>query len=131
MRTASHPFPLIQKLESSIALSNEERAAVQSMPMQLLSLKADQDVVREGDRPRWVNIILDGFACRYKTLEDGRRQIVGFFTPGDICDPRVFILKEMDHSIASIGPLKVAEVSGDDVAVRVGSDVVVRVVGPS
>jgi CRP-like cAMP-binding protein len=69
------------------------------------------DVSREGDRPRDVHLILSGWACRYKQLEDGRRQVVSFFLPGDMCDLNVFILKEMDHSIGTITPVAIADLS--------------------
>jgi len=41
------------------------------------------------------------------------RQISAFLVPGDLCDLRMFILKEMDHSISAITPLKVTEISSD------------------
>lgn len=107
---------LIRKLERFVRLSTADKAALTRLGGQnIRHVSPREDVAREGDRPRAVNIILQGFACRYKSLEDGRRQIVGFFVPGDICDPRVFILKELDHSIAAIGALKVAEAPGDAV----------------
>jgi CRP-like cAMP-binding protein len=71
------------------------------------------DIAREGDRPRDVHLILSGWACRYKQLEDGRRQIVSFFLPGDICDLNVFILREMDHSIGTITAVTIADLSRD------------------
>ncbi|KWV48883.1 cyclic nucleotide-binding protein [Bradyrhizobium macuxiense] len=67
------------------------------------------DIVREGDKPKDVHLILSGWACRYKQLEDGRRQVVSFFLPGDICDINVFILREMDHSIGTITPVSIAD----------------------
>jgi CRP-like cAMP-binding protein len=69
------------------------------------------DISREGDRPKDVHLILSGWACRYKQLEDGRRQIVSFFLPGDMCDLNVFILKEMDHSIGTLSPVTIADLS--------------------
>jgi CRP-like cAMP-binding protein len=105
---------LIRKLERFVRLSDEERATLTRLGSRNVKAFGNrEDIVHEGDRPRAVNIILDGFACRYKSLEDGRRQILNFFTPGDICDPRVFILKEMDHSIGSLGPVRVAEIGED------------------
>jgi CRP-like cAMP-binding protein len=105
---------LIRKLERFVHLSEVEKAALGRLSSQnIKSYGNREDIVCEGDRPRVVNIILDGMAYRYKVLEDGRRQIIGFFTPGDICDPRVFILREMDHSIATLGPMQVAEVTED------------------
>ena len=67
--------------------------------------------MREGDKPKDVHLILSGWACRYKQLEDGRRQVVSFFLPGDICDLNVFILKEMDHSIGTITSVTIADLT--------------------
>ncbi|HZI42377.1 MAG TPA: Crp/Fnr family transcriptional regulator, partial [Gemmatimonadaceae bacterium] len=47
-------------------------------------------------------------------LPDGKRQIVSLFVPGDFCDVNVYILKQMDHSIAAITRLKVAMISPDE-----------------
>jgi CRP-like cAMP-binding protein len=74
---------------------------------------AREDVIREGDQPTNVNLILEGWACRYKTLEDGRRQITAFFVPGDLCDLHVFVLRQMDHSIGALAPITFAEISRD------------------
>jgi CRP-like cAMP-binding protein len=38
----------------------------------------DQVLVRDGDRPRDCKLILEGLACGYKLLGDGRRQIMSF-----------------------------------------------------
>jgi CRP-like cAMP-binding protein len=48
-------------------------------------------------------------------LEDGRRQIVAYFVPGDICDLRVFILRRMDHSIGAVVASKVATISPENI----------------
>ena len=49
-------------------------------------VEADRDLLRAGERaPRFV-LLLDGLACRYRVLEDGRRQIVAFHVPGELCD---------------------------------------------
>ena len=71
---------------------------------------ARRDIVREGEKPRAVNVVLEGWACRYKQLPDGRRQVVSFFLPGDLCDANIFILKEMDHSIGAITAVRYAEI---------------------
>lgn len=77
-------------------------------------LAARRDLVREGEKPHAVNVVLDGWACRYKQLPDGRRQIVSFFLPGDLCDANVFILREMDHTIGAITRVQYAEISPAD-----------------
>lgn len=61
-----------------------------------------------------MHLILEGWAHRYKTLPDGRRQIVSFFVAGDLGDLNIYILKELDHSIGAITRLKVADISRED-----------------
>jgi CRP-like cAMP-binding protein len=104
--------PLIRKLEQFVRLSPADRAMlVRGSSERVRNFGPRADVSREGDRPRDVHLILSGWACRYKQLEDGRRQVVSFFLPGDMCDLNVFILKEMDHSIGTITPVAIADLS--------------------
>jgi CRP-like cAMP-binding protein len=68
-----------------------------------------EDLICEGDRPDRVRIILSGWLTRYKTLADGRRQIVNFLLPGDVCDAHAYLLRQMDHSIGTLTPVVYAE----------------------
>ncbi|WP_164867978.1 Crp/Fnr family transcriptional regulator [Rhodovarius crocodyli] len=61
-----------------------------------------EDIVSEGDPPQFMHAVLRGWLCHYKALPNGRRQITGFSLPGDICDERVFLIRQMDHSIAAV-----------------------------
>lgn len=74
-------------------------------------VKPGSDIISEGDDPKDIYLITRGWAARYKMLEDGSRQIVGLFVPGDLCDLHVYVLKQIDHSIASLSPLTVARIS--------------------
>lgn len=103
--------PLVAKLELFAALSYDDKLALERLARgKIRRLDAREDIVREGDTPGHVYLILSGWACRYKQLEDGRRQIIGYFLPGDFCDLRIFILKSMDHSIATVTPVQFAEI---------------------
>jgi CRP-like cAMP-binding protein len=73
-----------------------------------------RDLIREGDKPQAVILILEGWACCYKQLPDGRRQITSFLVPGDLGDANVFILRKMDHSVGSITPVRYAEIGPAD-----------------
>jgi CRP-like cAMP-binding protein len=106
---------LLRKLANFTALSEEETQAVIDCCKDVREVGAREDVISQGDRTGGVKLLLEGFACRYKSLGDGRRQIVAYFVPGDLCDLRVFILKRMDHSIGAIAPSKVATISPDNV----------------
>src|SRR5215212_6241005 len=77
---------LALRLEAFARLSADDRAAVQQISRVSRVVPARRDVIREGERPQHVLLMADGWACRYKTLPDGRRQILAFFVPGDLCD---------------------------------------------
>lgn len=103
--------PLARKLERFTKLSEDDREALDAMAAHKVRRReARRDIIREGESPTHLNLILSGWACRYKALADGRRQIVAFFMPGDICDLHVYVLREMDHSIGAITPVTYAEV---------------------
>jgi CRP-like cAMP-binding protein len=104
--------PLLRKLEQFVRLSPGDRVILARASTERVRKFAPRvDITREGDQPKDVHLILSGWACRYKQLEDGRRQVVSFFLPGDMCDLNVFILKEMDHSIGTITGVTIADLS--------------------
>src|SRR5829696_9400312 len=109
MPSPFHPDynPLIRKLESIFPLSEDERHALETLPMQVMVIKADQDIVRVGDRPSRACLILSGFACTYKVTAGGKRQIVSFAIAGDIPDLQSLHLKTLDTSIATISTCRV------------------------
>lgn len=108
-------------LEAFTKLSQQDRALIDRLTRKnVRELGPRRDIVREGEKPRAVNVVLEGWACRYKQLPDGRRQVVSFFTPGDLCDTNVFILKEMDHSIGTITRVRYAEIMPADFEVLMG-----------
>lgn len=107
------PHHFIRKLECFTLLSDENKQALKRLAQNEQQVGPDRDIIHEGDKPEYVNLILDGWACRYKTLEDGRRQIISFFLPGDICDTHVFVLREMDHSIGTLTPVRLVQIPRD------------------
>ncbi|HVU31703.1 MAG TPA: Crp/Fnr family transcriptional regulator [Sphingomicrobium sp.] len=102
------------KLEAFTRLSADDRAALAQVSRNVRFVEPRRDLISEGDRPRYVHLMLDGWACRYKQLPDGKRQIVSLFVPGDFCDVNVYILRSMDHSIGAITRLKVAMITPDE-----------------
>jgi len=101
---------LTRKLESYEPLSTEDRHALNALVPRMRQVGAHVDLIREGDAPDKVLLILDGFACRYKVLPDGQRQIMAYLVPGDFCDLNVFILDEMDHNIGTISQCQVVDI---------------------
>ncbi|MDW5377501.1 Crp/Fnr family transcriptional regulator [Halomonas sp. HP20-15] len=105
---------MIRKLESIFHLSDEEKQALRDLPVQVANLKADQDIVRLGDRPSQCCLILNGFTCVYKLTSDGKRQILALHVPGDIPDLQSLHLRVIDNSIAPISPCTVGFIQHKD-----------------
>jgi CRP-like cAMP-binding protein len=99
---------LIRKLESSAPLSNEERGAIESLPVRVHTLNARQDIVRDGDEATQCCLVMGGWTCRYKLLGDGKRQIFSFHIAGDIPDLQSLHIHTMDHSLATVTRATVA-----------------------
>lgn len=92
----------INKLHGYSPLSGGEVAVLSKATSQSHKVALRTDLIREGDRPGPVFVILEGWACRYKILPNGTRQILAYLMPGDSCDLHVGLLAEMDHSIQVI-----------------------------
>jgi CRP-like cAMP-binding protein len=104
------------KLQAFTKLSADDRAALVELSRNYSYIEARHDLISEGEKPRFVYIMLDGWACRYKQLPDGKRQILALFVPGDFSDLNVSLLKAMDHSIGAITRLKVAMFAPEEMA---------------
>lgn len=100
----------INKLERFAALSVDDVNALAKATAEPKKVAARRDLIREGDRPGSVFVILEGWACRYKILPSGTRQVLAFMMPGDCCDLHIGLLAEMDHSIQTITPALVATI---------------------
>lgn len=101
--------PLIPKLERrDHTLSAAEKAVLEQMSSRLTTFGPGEDMVCEGDRPTNSTLLLEGWASRYVTLADGRRQILALHISGDFVDLHSFPLKLMDHSVGAITACKVA-----------------------
>jgi CRP-like cAMP-binding protein len=102
MHRQANANPLLWKLDSIADLSNEEKQALLDLPLTVKVFEADSDIVRDGDRPTECCLVLSGFVCRYKLLPEGRRQIMGFYIPGDTPDLQSLHLNVMDYSISAL-----------------------------
>jgi CRP-like cAMP-binding protein len=98
---------LVRKLRSISPLSEQERQSLLSLPLSIKQIPADEVIVREGDRPFASCLLVEGFTCRYKFTEQGKRQIFSFHTPGDIPDLQSVHLTTMDHSLGTLTRCKV------------------------
>jgi CRP-like cAMP-binding protein len=100
----------VERLRGYGVLSEEDADTLTAACHNIRNLPAGHHLIREGDRPDPVFVILEGWACRYKILPDGGRQIIAFMLPGDFCDIHIAVLEEMDHNIVTLTPAKIAAI---------------------
>lgn len=101
---------LTRSLERFGVLSACEKRVVAATRFATRHVGSGQDLVREGDQPSQCQMLLEGFACSYKLLETGQRQIMAFYIPGDVCDLTHVLLGKMDHGIGTLTATKVAAI---------------------
>jgi CRP-like cAMP-binding protein len=99
---------LIRKLQTNSLLSEHDRRALRELELAPKPVRADLDIVRQGDRPSHCAILLSGWAYRYKVLSSGKRQIVSFHLPGDMPDLQSLLIPTSDHHIATLSDSVVA-----------------------
>jgi CRP-like cAMP-binding protein len=99
---------LVTKLETFARFNDDDREALAALSDDPRDMGARRNVIREGERPDHVHLMVEGWAARYKLLPDGARQITAFLIPGDFCDLHVTILGQMDHSITTLTRARVA-----------------------
>src|SRR5215213_3845603 len=90
------PKPLIRKLEQFEKLSDDDRQVLQDAIHEIKEIGPRQDIILEGDKPDNVHLVLEGWAARYKLLPEGKRAIMAYLIPGDLCDIHVTLLDQMD-----------------------------------
>jgi CRP-like cAMP-binding protein len=102
----------VNRLETTLlargTLSSEERAMLRAMARTPVTMEAGEDLVKQGERPTFSCLIVDGFAWRYKLLPGGGRQVSAVHVPGDFVDLHSFLLERMDHAVGALSPCRIA-----------------------
>ena len=109
IRCVSHPF--LKKIQSAGELPTADRDLLIKLCDDTRRVASRRDLISEGDRPDQVHLMLKGWACRYKLLPDGARQITALLLPGDFCDTHITLFAEMDHAIGTLTDSEVAVIS--------------------
>jgi CRP-like cAMP-binding protein len=63
---------------------------------------AGATILAEGQSTTRVYVLLVGWAFRFKTLEDGRRQILNFLLPGDLLGLQGELLAKLPHGVEAL-----------------------------
>ena len=103
--------PLISKLGSVVALTADDRQVLEAICSNRQIIAEQKDIIREGQKPEHIHILLDGWAACYKMLPDGSRQITAFVLPGDMFGASAPALNYTDHSVVTLTPVTIAKIT--------------------
>jgi len=106
--------PLALKLGAFVAFSDMELAVLSGLQQHNSTFSAGSDLVHQGRTDQTAYILMSGWACSYKLLLDGQRQIIDFQLPGDFLGLRSVLLHLSDHSVEPICDIVVAEFQVND-----------------
>src|SRR3569833_3146678 len=98
---------LARKLGRFAPLAPDELAALEA---ERRPVAAGAELVREREAGQRAFILRDGWACCYKLLPDGGRQVIDVRLPGDFVGLRSVLLRTADHSAEAVTDAVVAEV---------------------
>lgn len=91
----------LRKCSYFTPMTETELAFMQSFKTGELVAEPGTTLLLEGSNSPQLYTVLSGMGVRYKTLEDGDRQVINFLFPGDFIGMQSAIMGEMKHSVES------------------------------
>jgi CRP-like cAMP-binding protein len=107
--------PLSRKLTAFVALSDADLATLARFDRRRRVFEPGHEMIHEGQENSRAYVLADGWACSYKLLPDGGRQIVDFQIPGDFLGLRSILFRAADHSIEAVTRIEASEVLASDI----------------
>jgi CRP/FNR family transcriptional regulator len=102
-RTSCRALPVpCAPFRRSGANTAEEIAFIEGMRLGQVRAAAGATIVEEGADSAPIFSLFSGWAFRYKTLSDGRRQILNFLLPGDVIGFQAHMLGESAHGVEAL-----------------------------
>jgi CRP-like cAMP-binding protein len=82
--------------------TDDEVRFIQAMKLDHRALPAGADIIHPGQEDAELYTLFSGWAFRYKSLPDGRRQILNFLLPGDLVGLQASLLSAAQHGIEAL-----------------------------
>ena len=101
---------LATRLNAFVRFDEEEAEALAMLGRNAKASPAEQILIHEGNATDSIYLIVSGLGCRFKMLADGRRQILGYLIPGDLCDMQLTVASTPDYCVGLISNSMVARI---------------------
>ncbi|RYE34687.1 MAG: Crp/Fnr family transcriptional regulator [Hyphomicrobiales bacterium] len=103
-----HKF-FLRKLGLGVDLSAKDRAALVALCTPPRQVAPWADLAAEGTPRGALILVLSGWACQYRVLANGNRQITRLLLPGDFSQPFGITPQRWSNSLMAMTPLTVCE----------------------
>lgn len=101
--------PLARKLK--LDYRRDELVAIEELQAQRKTVRANTDIITDGDECGAILIVCEGWAYRYKLLADGRRQILNFIVPGDTIGSVASLYSRAANSVQALTDVSVCSIT--------------------
>ncbi len=87
--------------------SEDEIALINTLKIDHRRIASGTDIIHGGQEDAELFTLFSGWALRYKSLEDGRRQILNFILPGDLIGLQAALLAAAEYTVEALTDVEV------------------------
>jgi CRP-like cAMP-binding protein len=114
---------LIARIAGYSEIEDRDFTPLKQAPLERARYPRGGAIVSAGETASHVFVISKGWALRFRTLDDGRRQIVNVMLPGDCFDLQALIATKADHSIEALTNVELLRMKSEDFLAAIKSNV--------
>ncbi len=104
----------LRKLSAFVELSPGDRGALDGLVVTGRRFPAQTPLLHQSDIAESAILVIEGFACRYKFLPNGRRQITAYLLPGDLFDLDLDFRLPADCAVGTLTACRLATIPRPD-----------------
>jgi CRP-like cAMP-binding protein len=106
---------MARNLREHSKLGPEDVEQITRLSFIVRQYEPNEDVIRQGDVPKFAALVLSGMVGRYHLLGNGRRQYISFHIVGDMPDAQGLFIEQMDHTVCAMGRAVIAFIPHGDI----------------
>jgi CRP-like cAMP-binding protein len=106
--------PFARKLAAFVKLSDADLSVMSEIYRRRRRFAVGVDMIHQGQTDQSAYVLASGWACSYKILPSGSRQIVEIQIPGDFLGLRSVLFRTADHNVEPITLVHASEVKQSD-----------------
>lgn len=106
---------LLRNLREHSRLAAEDVQQIAKLTFVVREYSPNEDVIRQGDTPKFAALVLSGMVGRYHLLSTGSRQYLSFHIAGDMPDAQGIFIDQMDHTVCAMGRAVIAFIPHGDI----------------